>query len=88
MLAGLSSPGDRMTAQFQLGNSSGVVKRVIVLLHDLDFSDLAACTFWLDPGQPLSSYTMRAFTTKTWTNATLSIYAAAMRPGYGSTTSV
>jgi hypothetical protein len=65
-----------LSSSFQLGNSSSVRKRVTILLHDLDFTDLSACTFWLAPGQPLSTYTMRAFTTKAWTNATLSVYAA------------
>ncbi len=61
---------------FQLGNSSGVRKRVTVLLHDGDFSDLAACTFWLPPGQPLLTYSMKAYTTKSWTNANLALYGA------------
>jgi hypothetical protein len=65
-----------LTSTFQLGNSSGVRKRVTVIIHDNDFSDLSACTFWLDPGQPLSTYTYRTFTTKTWTNATVSVYPA------------
>jgi glucose/arabinose dehydrogenase len=65
-----------ITASFLLGNSSAVRKRVTVILHDLLFSDLAACTFWLAPGQPLSSYTMQAFATDGWSNATLSVYAA------------
>ncbi len=45
-------------------------------MHDQDFSDLAACTFWLAPGQALSTYTMRAFATEAWANATISIYSA------------
>jgi hypothetical protein len=65
-----------LTSTFQLGNSSGVRKRVTVIIHDNDFSDLSACTFWLDPGQPLSTYAYRTFTTKAWTNATLSVYPA------------
>lgn len=65
-----------LTATFDLGNSSGVRKRATVIVHDLDFSDLQACTFWLDPGKPLTSYTFRTFTTKAWTNATLSVYVA------------
>ena len=67
-----------VTARFQLGNSSGVRKRVTVLLHDQDFSDLSACTFWLPPGQPLSNYAMRAYVTDAWGNATLSVYAASV----------
>jgi hypothetical protein len=65
-----------LTAQMDLGNSSAVRKRVTVLVHDADFSDLAACTFWLPPGLPLSTYQMRLRVTKAWTNATLSIYPA------------
>ena len=65
-----------VSATFDLGNSSASRKRVTVLLHDSDFTDLAACTFWLPPGQPLAPYSMSAFATKSWTNATISIYAA------------
>lgn len=68
--------GAIMSATFQLGNSSGLRKRVTVLLHSADFLDLAACTFWLPPGQPMSSYTMRTFATQAWTNATVSVYPA------------
>jgi hypothetical protein len=67
---------DILTATFQLGNSSAVRKRVTVIVHDYDFSDLSACTFWLSPGQPLSDYSYRTFATTTWTNATLSVYPA------------
>jgi hypothetical protein len=70
------SQGDILTADFQLGNSSGVRKRVTVLLQDADFSDLSACTFWLAPGQPLSPYRMRSYASKPWANATISIFAA------------
>ena len=69
-----------LTASFDLGNSSTVRKRVTVLLHDGDFSDLTACTFWLPPGQALSTYTMRSFATKAWANATISVYAATTGP--------
>lgn len=76
-MTGAPMPGDQVvTATVQLGNSSGVRKRVALLLHDSDFSDLSVCTFWLTPNQSLSSYTMRTFATKAWTNSTLSLYAA------------
>jgi hypothetical protein len=68
--------GGILTATFDLGNSSPVLKRVTVILHDNDFSDLAACTFWLPARQPLSPYVMRAFTTQAWAAATLSVYPA------------
>ena len=66
--------GDIIVGQAQLGNSSSVRKRVTILLHDDDFSDLTACTFWLEPGAPLAYYTVRSFATEAWTNATLSVY--------------
>ena len=67
---------DILTATFQLGNSSGMRQRVTVILHDLDFSDLAACTFWLAPGQPLATYAFRTYATRAWANATMSVYPA------------
>jgi hypothetical protein len=72
----MAAASDKLTATFSLGNSSNVRKRVTVLMHDLQFGDLSACTFWLVPGQPLSSYSMRSFATQAWSNATLSFYAA------------
>jgi hypothetical protein len=68
------SAGQILTAGLRIGNSGAVEKRITVVLHDRDFSDLFVCTFWLAPGQPLSPYTVRGFTTRAWANATLSIY--------------
>lgn len=68
--------GQILTATFRLGNTSGVRKRVTVLVHDRDFTDLSACTLWLNPGQPLSNYTYRTFATRPWTDAMLSVYPA------------
>lgn len=72
--------GEILTAQVDLGNSSPVRKRVSVLIHQWDFDDLAACTFWLEPNTPLQTYTMRMFTTEAWTDASLSVYAATRGP--------
>ena len=69
-----------LTATFQLGNSSSVRKRVTVILHDSNFADLSACTFWLAPGQALSNYTYRTFATQAWANATFSVYGATVGP--------
>ena len=69
-----------LTATLQFGNTSAARKRVTVVLHDSDFSDLAACTFWLPPGQALSPYAVRTCTTQPWANATLSVYAATVGP--------
>ena len=68
--------GRLLTATFDLGNSSTVRKRVTVIMHDNDFSDLSACTFWIPAGQTLQPYVYRAFTNKAWTNATFSVYPA------------
>ena len=68
--------GEILSAQFDLGNSGTTRSRVTVLVHDQDFGDLAACTFWIPPGQPLTTYSMRTYTTKPWSNATISIYDA------------
>ncbi len=68
--------GERLTATFQLGNSSAVRKRVTILLNDASFSDLTACTFWLAAGQPLSTYVYRTVTKKPWPNAMLHVYPA------------
>ena len=65
-----------LMATFLLGNSSAIRQRVTVLLHDLDFSDMSACTFWLAPGAPLARYNMHTYTTKAWDNATVSFYPA------------
>jgi len=72
--------GQIMTATFQLGNSSSVRKRVTVLLHEHDFSDLSACTFWIPPGAALSNFAMRTYATKAWTDTRFSIYAASTGP--------
>jgi len=76
---GIAVPNDtRLTATLSLGNSSGVWKRVTVLVHDLDFTDLGGCTFWLAPGQPLAVHRVKLFTTKAWGNATVSVYPSSV----------
>ncbi len=70
-----------LTARFDLGNSSPVRKRVTVVVHANDFSDFAACTFWLPPGLPRSPHVMRMRATRAWPSgalagATLSVYGA------------
>lgn len=66
----------RLRADFQLGNSSAIRQRVTVILHDSDFSDLHACTFFLPPGLPLSTFAMRTYATKAWANAQIAFYPA------------
>jgi len=66
----------RMSSTFQLGNSSGIRQRVVVLLNDNSFADVQACTFWLAPNQALADYGITTYATRAWTNATISIYPA------------
>ncbi len=55
-----------IAVQFDMGNSGPSRKRITVLLHDLDFSDLHVCSFWIAPNSPMRTYVMRTFTTKFW----------------------
>jgi uncharacterized delta-60 repeat protein len=65
-----------LVAEFDLGNSSSARKRISVLLHDSDFSDLTVCTFWLPANMPLTRYGITSHTTKAWANLTIAFYAA------------
>ena len=78
-----------LTATFELGNSSGVRKRVTVILHDNDFTRPVGVHLLAPAGPAAVAYTDRTFATKAWTNATLSVYPATVAPtsGSGSTTS-
>lgn len=63
--------------QLDLGNSSAVRKRVLLMAHSQDFSDFQVCTFWLPPGQPLMTYAMTLKTNQAWSQgASLSVYLA------------
>jgi hypothetical protein len=57
-----------------------VRKRVTAVLHDHDFGDLSVCTFLIAPGQAPLPYTLKTFTTKAWTNTTISFYTATVGP--------
>jgi hypothetical protein len=71
------TPVDRtIEAVFYVGNNSPVRKRVTVLIHASDFTDLAACTFTLAPNTPLQPTAMQMYTTKAWSGISMSIYPA------------
>lgn len=73
---GVSLPGGSpLDVSFELGNSSSVRKRVQVVLHDADWSDVLVCAYWLPPNSPLTTYQMRTFTTKAWSDASISVYS-------------
>ncbi|MDZ4766437.1 MAG: hypothetical protein SGI73_18000 [Chloroflexota bacterium] len=61
-------------ARFDLGNSSGVRKRVLVVLHDTNFTDQQSCVFWLAPNVPLRTYFVRSVTNLAWSPAYISFY--------------
>jgi subtilisin family serine protease len=72
---GVSIPANTgLQAQVELGNTSGVRKRVGLFLHRGDWQDLAMCSFWLEPFAPPSVYTMITTTQFPWTRTHLSIY--------------
>jgi Tol biopolymer transport system component len=71
-----AATGTGLDAEIDIGNASGVRKRVTLLIHDADFSDLQVCTFWLPPNAPMQTYRMTARTSEAWSNVTLSIYAS------------
>ncbi len=64
----------------QLGNSSANRRRVVVLIHDADWSDLQVCSFWIAPGAPLQNRVMRTYTTKAWSDAHIALYASPAEP--------
>ena len=73
----LSSAGAPLELTFTMGNTDTIRKRLVVIVHPSDFSDQAACSFWLGPSQASSTaYTMRLHTTVPWTNASVAFYAA------------
>lgn len=74
------SAGEILTAKVDFGNSSNVRKRVLMVVHQWNFTDMMACTFWLEPNTPLRTYTMRGFATADWTDAAFSAYTATQGP--------
>jgi hypothetical protein len=76
-MLGIAMPDNRyLELSLQLGNSSSIRKRALIILHDNDWSDQAVCSFWLPPYTPLRTYYMRTQTTEPWFQAQLSVYAA------------
>jgi hypothetical protein len=65
-----------LSAQFDLGNSSSVRKRIAVLMLDSSFADQSVCTFFLEPFAPMRTYRMRMHTSQPWNDAAIYFYAA------------
>lgn len=80
--------GSPIEVTFQLGNSTATRQRVTVLVRSRSFSDLTACTFWLEAGTPLGQYAIRTYNTQAWVNgaegdrtAAISVYASTASSG-------
>ena len=65
-----------LVVEIDLGNISPARKRVSLLVHNPDFSDLQICSFWLAPNTPLDTYRMHLSTPTAWSSAVLSIYGS------------
>lgn len=68
--------GTKLKATFRLGTSDFGLRRVTVILHSNDWTDMQVCTFLINPSQPLSNYEVEVFTLRPWTNATISFYSS------------
>lgn len=68
--------GTKLKATFRLGTSDSGLRRVTVILHSNDWTDMQVCTFLINASQPLSNYGMEVFTLRAWTNATISFYSS------------
>ncbi len=74
---GIAVPsGGPLDATFQIGSTFATRMRMSVLVHSADFTDLAVCTFTLEPNAALATYRMKTHSTKAWSDATISFYAA------------
>jgi subtilisin-like proprotein convertase family protein len=67
---------DVLMVEVDLGNTSAVRKRVSLLVHNPNFSDLQICSFWIAPNTPLATYRMHLSAPTAWTSAVLSIYGS------------
>ena len=63
-----------LTATFQLGNSSGVRQRVLVIVHDWTSAIWWRAMCGWRRGRALTNYTMTLYASKAWTNATVAVY--------------
>lgn len=58
----------------ELGNSSSVSKRVDLVLHDPDWTDVQTCSFTLPARLPLTSFVMRGKTARAWPAVVPALY--------------
>jgi hypothetical protein len=67
------SANQRLTAIFEMGNSSTSRQRVTVSLQESDASSFVSCVFWLPAGAERRAYAMTMFAPVAWSNATWAV---------------
>jgi subtilisin-like proprotein convertase family protein len=74
---GINWPIDRpFELRFDAGNSGTDTKRLTVLIWDAAFARQRACSFWLGPNQPLTSYQILGDSAAPWNSVTVHFYAS------------
>jgi subtilisin-like proprotein convertase family protein len=70
-------PTDRpFEVRFDAGNSGTDTKRLTVVLWDAAFGRQRACSFWLGPNQPLTTYQIVSDSAAAWNGVTIHFYAS------------
>jgi hypothetical protein len=62
--------------RFDAGNSGTDTKRLTVLIWDAAFGRQRACSFWLAPNQPLTTYQILGDSAAAWNGVTVHFYAS------------
>lgn len=62
--------------RFDAGNSGSDSKRLTVLIWDAAFGRQRACSFWLAPNQPLTTYQILGDSAAAWNSVTVHFYAS------------
>lgn len=62
--------------RFDAGNSGTDTKRLTVVLWDEAFGRQRACSFWLGPNQPLTTYQIVSDSAAAWNGVTIHFYAS------------
>jgi hypothetical protein len=65
--------GQRVTAVFEMANTSSTRQRVTVSLQEADATSFVSCVFWLAPGTARRAYAMTTYAPVAWTNATWAV---------------
>ena len=63
-----------LEVSFRVSNGSPLRQRVTVIAHAADWSNLTACSFWIDGMTPLTTIMMRTYNVAAWGAAAISFY--------------